>query len=111
MTRIGGRTLLRDAHTHRYAIPAFNVSNLETTQAIIAAAEAAAAPVILQLSPGAIAYAGYRPLRRLVFDLAEDATVPIVVHLDHCRDADGRGACHRRRLRFGHVRRLAPAVR
>ena len=100
MTRIGGRTLLRDAHTHRYAIPAFNVSNLETTQAIIAAAEAAAAPVILQLSPGAIAYAGYRPLRRLVFDLAEDATVPIVVHLDHCRDttvveraiADGFGS-------------------
>lgn len=87
MTRTGGRTLLREAHTQRFAVPAFNVSNLETTQAIIAAAESASAPVILQLSPGAIAYAGYIPLRRLVMDLADDAAIPVVVHLDHCRDA------------------------
>lgn len=88
MTRSRGRALLREAHTGRFALPAFNVSNLETTQGVIAAAEAASAPVILQLSPGAIAYAGYDTLLRLTTDLAERATVPVVVHLDHCRDAD-----------------------
>jgi ketose-bisphosphate aldolase len=87
MTRHAGRPLLRDAHAGRFAVPAFNVSNLETTQAIIAAAEAAAAPVILQVSPGAIAYAGYDALTRLVMDVAERAAVPVVVHLDHCRDS------------------------
>ena len=67
---------------------AFNVSNLETTQAIVSAAEGARAPVILQLSPGALAYAGYRPLTRLVMSAAEEARVDVTVHLDHCRDLD-----------------------
>ena len=88
MTRLPGRALLLDAHAHGFAVPAFNVSNLETIQGVLAAAESAAAPVILQLSPGAIAYAGYGPLTRLVMDLAEAAAVPVVVHLDHCREPD-----------------------
>ena len=86
MTRLLGRALLRDAHEHRFAVPAFNVSNLETIQGVLAAAESAAAPVILQISPGAIAYAGYEPLTRLVMDLAGTAAVPVIVHLDHCRE-------------------------
>lgn len=88
MPRIAGRALYAEAHAERFAVPAFNVSNLETTQGVLAAAEAAAAPVVLQLSPGAIAYAGYAPLVRLVFGLADEAAVPVVVHLDHCRDPD-----------------------
>ena len=86
MTRTTGRGLLREAHSERFAIPAFNVSNLETIQGVIAAAEAASAPVFLQLSPGALAYAGYDTLLRLVADLAERASAPVVLHLDHCRD-------------------------
>ena len=100
MTRVRGRGLLQAARERRAAIPAFNVSNLETIQGVLAAAEAAAAPVILQISPGAIAYAGYRTLTRLVFELADDAAVDVVAHLDHCRDpelieralADGYGS-------------------
>lgn len=88
LTRIHGRALVAEAHARRSAVPAFNVSNLETTQGVLAAAEAADAPVILQISPGAIAYAGYRTLTRLVMDLADDAATPVVVHLDHCRDPD-----------------------
>ena len=88
MTRLPGRALLLDAHAGGFAVPAFNVSNLETIQGVLAAAESAAAPVILQVSPGAIAYAGYEPLTRLVMDLAGAAAVPVVVHLDHCREPD-----------------------
>lgn len=88
MTRIFGRPLYREAHADRFAVPAFNVSDLETAQGVLAAAEAAAAPVVLQVSPGAIAYAGYRVLTRLVMDLADHAATPVVVHLDHCRDPD-----------------------
>ena len=100
MTRIPGRALMQAAHDQRFAVPAFNVSNLETIQGVLAAAEAAEAPVILQVSPGAIAYAGYGTLTRLAFALAEDAATDVVVHLDHCRDpevveraiADGYGS-------------------
>lgn len=88
MSRSQGRPLFEQAHAGRFAVAAFNVSNLETTQAVIAAAESVSAPVVLQVSPGAIAYAGYRALTRLVQDLAADAAVPVVVHLDHCRDPD-----------------------
>ena len=88
MTRIHGRAPYAAAHAERSAIVAFNVSNLETTQGVLAAAEAARSTVILQLSQGAIAYAGYRPLVRLVFDLADHATTEVIVHLDHCRDPE-----------------------
>ena len=86
MRELPARSLFAAAQQAGYALAAFNVSNLETTQAVIAAAEAAAAPVVLQVSPGAIDYAGYAPLTRLVMDLADAAGVPIVVHLDHCRE-------------------------
>ncbi|MCI0346979.1 MAG: ketose-bisphosphate aldolase [Chloroflexi bacterium] len=86
MTLARGRDLIPAAHHAGYGLPAFNVSNLETTQAIVAAASQAAAPVILQVSPGAIAYAGFGALTRLVRDAAESAAVPVLVHLDHCRE-------------------------
>ena len=88
MRELAARAQLVAAQQGRYALAAFNVSNLETTQAVIAAAEAAASPIVLQVSPGAIAYAGYRALTRLVMDLADAADVPVVVHLDHCREPD-----------------------
>jgi ketose-bisphosphate aldolase len=100
MTRVNGGELIRRAYSERFAIPAFNVSNMETAQGVLAAAEQARSPVFAQLSPGAIAYAGYDTLTRLVLDLAEQASVPVIVHLDHCRDlevveralADGYGS-------------------
>lgn len=77
---------LASAREARYALPAFNVNNMETIQGVVAAAEAAASPVILQVSPGAIAYAGYETIRDLAFAAADRSSVPVLVHLDHCRD-------------------------
>lgn len=88
MRDVPARALLTAAQQGRYALAAFNVSNLETVQAVLAAAEAAASPVVLQVSPGAIAYAGYAVLTRLVMDLADAAAIPVIVHLDHCREPE-----------------------
>ena len=88
MTRALGRELVATTRSREFALAAFNVSNLETAQAVLGAAEEANAPVIVQVSPGAIAYAGYASLTRLVFDLADRAATPVLVHLDHCRDPD-----------------------
>ena len=74
------------AYEERFAIPAFNVSNMECIQAVVIAAEERRSPVILQLSPGVLAYAGYETIRDLAMAAAERATVPVIVHLDHCRD-------------------------
>jgi ketose-bisphosphate aldolase len=80
--------LIREAADAHRAIPAFNVNNLETVQGVVAGAERAASPVFLQISPGAIAYAGYEAITQLAFSAARAATVPVLVHLDHCRDSE-----------------------
>lgn len=67
---------------------AFNVIQLEHAEAIVAGAQAAAAPVILQISENAVRYHGaLAPIARATLAVAEAATVPVAVHLDHATDA------------------------
>jgi len=75
--------LLTRAEKGRYAVGAFNVYNLETIQAVIAAAEAEKSPVIIQTSEAAIKYAGMENLGALIHLMAKKTKVPIVFHLDH----------------------------
>lgn len=67
-----------------FAIGAFNVNNMEITQAIIAACAAESAPLILQISKGAREYANIRYLRKII-DAAveEEPGLPICIHCDH----------------------------
>lgn len=76
------RALYARAHEERFAIPAFNVCNLEMAQGVLEAAEGEHAPVILQTYPGDIAHggAGLAPMLRA---LGEEANVPVILHLDH----------------------------
>jgi fructose-bisphosphate aldolase, class II len=83
MALTSGRQVLATARAGGYAVPAFNIFNLEMLQAAYRAAEAERAPVIVQISPRSIAYAGLRPLAALAAALAEKVSVPIVLHLDH----------------------------
>ncbi|MBI4022060.1 MAG: class II fructose-bisphosphate aldolase family protein [Candidatus Andersenbacteria bacterium] len=78
--------LIKGALAGEYALGSFNTSNLEVTLAIVAAAQQAAAPVIVQTSEGAIKYAGLRPLTALIRAVAQQAAVPVVLHLDHGRN-------------------------
>lgn len=85
---VSGIDILQKAHEGNYAVGAFNVSNLEMVQAVIAAAEEERSPVILQASQSAIAYAGSEVLALIVRKMAEMATVPVALHLDHGTDWD-----------------------
>jgi fructose-bisphosphate aldolase class II len=82
------KPLLDAARADGYAIGAFNTYNLEITRAIIRAAERQSAPVIVQTGVSAFEYAGLSPLARLALGMAEAASVPVVVHLDHARELD-----------------------
>src|SRR6201987_5991844 len=68
---------------NRFALPSFNVCNLETARAVIEAAEAEDAPVILQTYFGDLYYGGFDVLPQLLRHLAEQARVPVLVHQDH----------------------------
>ena len=83
MALTDGRIVINAARAGGYAVPAFNIFNLEMLQAAYRAAEAERAPVIVQVSPRSVAYAGLGPLAALARALAEPVTVPVVLHLDH----------------------------
>ncbi|MGW3196021.1 class II fructose-bisphosphate aldolase [Streptomyces sp. NPDC001118] len=67
------------------AVAAFNVITLEHIEAVIAGAEPAGAPVVLQVSENAVKfrYGRLLPLARAAVAAAERATVPVALHLDH----------------------------
>jgi len=83
MPLVTSKELLLRAKEEKFAIGAFNANNLEQVQAIIEAAEEERSPVILQASQGAIQYAGIENIVAIVKNMAERATVPVVLHLDH----------------------------
>ncbi|MCG8499301.1 MAG: class II fructose-1,6-bisphosphate aldolase [Firmicutes bacterium] len=80
---VTGKEILAKAHQEGYAVGAFNISNMEILQAIIAAAEEERSPVIIQTSEGAIQYAGIDYLKTMVHLAASKASVPVALHLDH----------------------------
>ena len=77
------RLLFDFALQNRFALPSFNVCNLEIARAVIEAAEAEDAPVILQTYFGDLYYGGFDVLPQLLRLLAEQARVPVLVHQDH----------------------------
>ncbi len=84
MALITLRQLLDHAAEQGYGVPAFNINNMEQGLAIMEAAEEAAAPVILQVSRGARAYASDVMLKRMIDALVElHPSIPVCVHLDH----------------------------
>lgn len=82
---VTAKKILIPARAKRYAVPAFNVNNLEILKAVMAAAEKYASPVIIQTSEGAIQYAGMDYLLAMV-GVAAKSKIPVVMHLDHGKD-------------------------
>lgn len=80
--------LQKKAKEGGYAIPAFNTSNLEITQAIIEVAEEMRSPVIIATSPSAMKYAGAKEISAIVHSLATEASIPVSFHLDHGKDLE-----------------------
>ncbi|KUN20201.1 fructose-bisphosphate aldolase [Streptomyces antibioticus] len=72
------------------AVAAFNVVTLEHVEAVVAGAESADAPVILQVSENAVKFrlGRLRPLARAAVEVAEHAAVPVGLHLDHVQSDD-----------------------
>jgi len=78
--------LLSHARKNGYAVGAFNVSNLDSIQAVLDASVELRSPIILQTSRKAVTYAGLLELVALVRSLAKRVRIPVVLHFDHGRD-------------------------
>lgn len=87
------QNVLHQAQRGRYAVGAFNISDLEQAQAVITAAQKLRAPVILNTSEKAIEYAGLSELAAFTLSLAKKVSVPVVLNLDHGRDVSIANDC------------------
>mgnify|MGYP000181724112 CR=1 FL=1 len=110
MPLVTSTEMFKKAYDGGYAIGAFNVNNMEIVQGITEAARDLEAPLILQVSKGARAYANHTYLVKLVeAAVIECPNIPIALHLDHGPDLrPARAASTAAYLR--HDRRLQQAL-
>lgn len=80
---VGLKTMVSTAADHDYAIPAFNVFGYEDAISVVRAAEELRAPVILAANIPALAHMPLEYLAPLLIKVAEQASIPVCVHLDH----------------------------
>ena len=83
MPLVTSAEMFKKAYDGGYAIGAFNVNNMEIVQGITEAAKEVNAPLILQVSKGARAYANHTYLMKLVEAAVIETGLPICLHLDH----------------------------
>lgn len=83
MPLVTTKEMFEKAYNGGYAIGAFNVNNMEIVQGITEAAAELKAPLILQVSKGARAYANHTYLMKLVEAAVIETGLPIAFHLDH----------------------------
>ncbi|GKX57369.1 class II aldolase, tagatose bisphosphate family protein [Leminorella grimontii] len=83
MYLIPSHEMLKKAQRCGYAVPAFNVHNLETVQVVVETAAAMSSPVILAGTPGTFTYAGIDYLVAICQSAARQHRLPFALHLDH----------------------------
>lgn len=89
MSRTNAGTLVDQAKAAKKAIGAFNVILLEHAEALVAGADSAGLPIILQISENCISYhKSLKPISIATIALAEVAKVPVSIHLDHAESED-----------------------
>lgn len=78
--------MLRDAQKNHYAVPAFNIHNLETFQVVVDTCQEMRSPVIIAATPSTVRYADKNYLVALTGTAMETHDIPMSFHLDHHED-------------------------
>ncbi|MRS14483.1 tagatose-bisphosphate aldolase subunit KbaY [Enterobacteriaceae bacterium RIT691] len=85
---ISTKYLLQDAQKHGYAVPAFNIHNAETIQAILEVCKEMRSPVILAGTPGTYKHIAFEEIYALCRAYSESYDMPLALHLDHHETLD-----------------------
>lgn len=86
MSLVNAKEMLVKATEEKYAVGAFNITNLIQMEAVVEAAVNKKAPLIIQTSVTPSKFLGPRVLANIYKTLAESAPIPICLHLDHCTE-------------------------
>lgn len=88
MSIVNAREIMVEAAKGKYAVGAFNITDLIQMEAVVEAAVDKRAPVIIQTSVKPSKFLGRQVLVAIYRTLAESAPIPICLHLDHCTEID-----------------------
>lgn len=88
MALVTTKEMFKKAYEGKYAIGAFNINNMEILQGVVNSAKAANSAVILQVSAGALKYAGPKYLKAMVDAAINDTGIDVALHLDHGASLD-----------------------
>jgi len=88
MSIVNAKEIMFEALKGKYAVGAFNITDLLQFEAVIDAAVETKSPVIVQTSVKPSQFLGTNMMVAIYRTLAESAPVPVVLHLDHCTDVD-----------------------
>ncbi len=88
MSVVNAKEIMVEAAKHKYAIGAFNVTNIHQMEAVVEAAVEKNSPLIIQTSVKPSKVLGRQVMVAVYRTLAEAAPIPICLHLDHCTDMD-----------------------
>jgi fructose-bisphosphate aldolase, class II len=83
MALVTTKEMFRKAYEGGYAIGAFNINDMEIIQGVVNGAKAQKSPIILQVSSGAIKFAGAKYLKNMVDAAVAETGIDIALHLDH----------------------------
>lgn len=93
MEIVNAKKILEKAKTEKYAVAAFNFSNLEQLKAILYAAEKCKKDVIVQASPSAIKYMGIEVIAPMLQALAKNLSINVCLNLDHGKNFEMIKSC------------------
>lgn len=93
MAIVNAKDMLMKATEEKYAVGAFNCTNLIQLEAVVEAATEKNAPLIIQASVTPSKFLGPKVLGAIYRTLAESAPIPICLHLDHCNDVEFCKTC------------------
>jgi len=93
MSIVNAKDILIEAAKNKYAVGAFNITNLIQMEAVVQVAVDKKAPLIIQTSVTPSKFLGRKVLVATYRALAESAPIPICLHLDHCTDIDYCNQC------------------
>lgn len=83
MAFVTSKSMMEDAQKGGYAVPAFNVENMEMVYAVVGTAEEMNSPIIIQTTPSTVKYASAEMFKAMVYEAAKNSKVPVALHLDH----------------------------
>ncbi len=93
MSVVSMKEILDRAFKERYGVPAINIFNDLTLEAVLAAAVEARSPIIIQTSVKTVKSIGVDLLFAMWTELTHDISVPVSLHLDHCPEREVISAC------------------